>query len=54
MDMETEAIERGRLELNESVSSLGLLHPDVLAKSQQLDELILQYMKDRKSKKPTA
>ena len=47
----TAEIERRRLELNDLVEALGILHPDVLAKSEQLDELILHYMK---CKKPTA
>lgn len=47
-------IERSRLELNELGGVLGVLHPDVLVKSQQLDELILQHMQAQmKSKKPT-
>lgn len=49
------AIERCRLELNDLGAALGERHPDVLAKSQLLDELILQHMKTQmKSKKPTA
>ncbi|MGG2201869.1 Spo0E family sporulation regulatory protein-aspartic acid phosphatase [Paenibacillus validus] len=48
-------IERSRLELNNLGEVLGALHPEVLAKSEQLDELILQHMKAQlKSKKPTA
>ncbi|AVF28969.1 aspartyl-phosphate phosphatase Spo0E family protein [Paenibacillus larvae] len=43
-------IECIRLELNDLGTKLNILHPDVLAKSQQLDELIVK----AQTKKPTA
>ncbi|WP_224725502.1 aspartyl-phosphate phosphatase Spo0E family protein [Paenibacillus vietnamensis] len=37
-------IERCRIELNNLGTLLGEIHPNVLEKSRQLDELILQHM----------
>jgi ribosomal 50S subunit-associated protein YjgA (DUF615 family) len=48
-------IERSRSELNLLGERLGAMHPDVLAKSQQLDELIHQHIRVQvRRKKPTA
>lgn len=46
-------IEHRRMELNNLGKVLGARHPDVLAKSEQLDRLILEHVKAQlQNKKP--